>query len=191
MEKKCRVFVIGGPTGCGETTISNAIIAKLPKFSRLVAATTRAPRNSEKNGVEYYYFSKEKFKEEIKNGNIPEYTYMENRDTYYGSYKPDLDKKLKEGFRIIANTDIVGAKYFKETYGAVTIFIKPDSFDNLKKRLLKRQPDISEDELQKRITNAKDEMANEEKFYDYVVINAEGKLDEAVEKTEEIIKKYL
>jgi guanylate kinase len=189
--EKTNIFVIGGPTGCGETTISNAIIAKLPQFARLVAATTRAPRNNEKNGVEYYYFSKEKFKQEIQNGNIPEYTYMENRDTYYGSYKPDLDKKLEEGFKIIANTDVVGAKYFKEAYGAVTIFIKPDSMDNLKKRLLKRQPDISEDELQKRIVNSEDEIKNEEKFYEYIVINEEGKLDEAIEKTAEIIKKYI
>lgn len=186
-----KIFVIGGPTGSGESTITNEIIKIIPNFTRLVTATTREKRNGEEEGITYYYLTKEKFQEEIKSGNIIEYTHIENRDVYYGSYKPALEKKLNDGFNIIVNPDIIGAKYYKEKYWAKTIFIKPDSIDNLKIRIKKRNPDISPEELSKRIENAKNEIANEMSFYDFIVINEEGKLDEAVKKVAEIIRRNL
>ena len=91
--KNRRVLVIAGPTGSGETTLTLEIIKKYPVFRRLVTATTRKPRGKDKNGVAYYFFSEKKFKNEIKKGNIIEYTYIKNRNVYYGSYKKDLDKK--------------------------------------------------------------------------------------------------
>jgi guanylate kinase len=187
---KTNIFIISGPTGCGESTITNEIIKRFPNFTRLVTATSRSPRLNEKNGVDYFFFSKEDFENEIKKGNIIENTYIANRGTYYGSYKIDLENKLANGFNIIVNPDIVGAKFYKENYGAVTIFIKPDSLENLKKRLMKREPNISQDELQKRLTNAESEIKEEESFYEYTVINEEGKLEEAVKEVAEIIKKH-
>ena len=82
-----KIFIIAGPTGCGESTITKAIIEKFPNFARLVTATSRLPRLNEKNGVDYFFFSKEDFENEIIKGNIIEHTYIENRDTYYGSLK--------------------------------------------------------------------------------------------------------
>jgi guanylate kinase len=111
-----RILVIGGPTGSGETTITNEIIKRFPVFTRLVTATSRKPRNNEINKVDYYFFSKEEFEKNIRNGNIPEYTYIKNRDTYYGAYKPDLDEKISKGLNVIANVDIVGAKYYKKNH---------------------------------------------------------------------------
>jgi len=188
---KSRIFIISGPTGCGESTITKAIIEKIPNFTRLVTATSRPLRLNEKNGVDYFFFSKEKFENEIKKGNILEHGYISNRDTYYGTYGPYLKEKLKEGFNIIGNLEHKGTIFFKENYDAVTIFIKPDSMDNLKKRLLRREPDISQDELQKRLRNAEDEIKNEEKYYEYTVINAEGKLEEAIEEVKDIIEKNI
>jgi guanylate kinase len=184
-----RVLVIGGPTGSGETTITNEIIKRFPIFTRLVTATSRKPRNGEKDRVDYYFFSKEDFEENIANGKIIEYTYIENRDSYYGTYKPDLDEKIERGFNLIVNVDIVGAKYYKENYDATTIFIKPDTIDELRGRLISRDKDISPEELDKRIKNAENEIEKEMPFYDYVVVNANGKLDEAVKKTINILKK--
>src|SRR3989344_3378285 len=90
-----QVAVISGPTGSGETTITNVIIARFPKrASRLVTATTRPPRDDEVHGRDYYFLSKDEFKQATLDGRIPEYTYTENRDTYYGSYLPDLEEKL-------------------------------------------------------------------------------------------------
>jgi len=185
-----KVLIIAGPTGCGESTITREIIKKFPNFARLVTATTRSPRLNEKDGIDYYFFTKSKFEGEIKKGNILEYTYVKNRDTYYGTYKNDLEDKLSKGLNVIVNPDVVGAKFFKKEYGAITIFVKPDSIESLKNRLIKREPDISQIELEKRLANAENEIKNEEQFYDYTVINAEGKSNEAVEEVAEIIKKH-
>jgi guanylate kinase len=184
-----KVFVIGGPTGSGESTITNAIIKRFPVFTRLVTATSRTSRNNEKNKIDYYFFSKEEFEKQIGDGNIIEYTFIKNRDAYYGTYKPDLDEKIAKGFNVIVNVDIVGAKYYKENYNATTIFIKPEFIEELRERLANRDKNIDPEELNKRIENAENEIKNEMDFYDYVVVNANGKLEEAVEKTFDILKK--
>lgn len=184
-----RVLVFGGPTGAGETTITKEIIKRYPNFRKLVAATTRNMRTGEQEKVDYHFMSKEEFQDEIKKGNIIEHTYIENRDTYYGSYKPDLDKKIDAGLNVIVNVDIVGAKYFKENYNATTIFIKPESLDELKGRFTKRDPNISSKEIEKRIQNAKEEMEKEMSFYDHVVTNSDGKLESAIEDIIDILKK--
>jgi len=184
-----RVLVIGGPTGSGESTITNEIIKKFPVFARLVTATSRKPRNKEQHGIDYYFFSKEEFEKNIEDGNILEYTFIKNRDTYYGAYKPDLDEKIAKGLNVIANVDIVGARYYKKNYDATTIFIKPKSTEELKGRLKNRDKNIDSEELKKRIRNAENEIEKEMSFYDYVVVNADRKLEEAIEKTIEILKK--
>ena len=188
MQQK-KVLVIAGPTGVGESAITNKIIKQYPIFKRLITATTRKPRLKEKNQVDYYFFTKSQFQQEIKNGNIPEYTYVKNRDVYYGSYKPNLDKKIKQNFNVIMNPDIIGAKYYKKHFGATTIFITPDSIENLKKRHLARNPSLSKNELKKRMDCAKYEIKNESSFYDYIVKNKQGKLKDAVDEVKKIIKK--
>jgi guanylate kinase len=184
-----RVLIISGPTGCGESTITNEIVKRFPVFKRLVSATTRPMRVNEQEAVSYYFLSEETFKDEIAKGNIIEHTYIKNRAVYYGSYKPDLDKKIAAGFNIIANPDIVGAKYFKENYNATTIFIKPDFIENIRKRILNREPDITDEELNHRLVNAEIEIATEMSYYDFVVTNKQDKLKEAVEEIIEILKR--
>lgn len=187
--KTKKVLVIAGPTGVGESTITKEIIKKYPIFKRLVTATTRKPRLNEKDKQDYYFFSKEKFIDEIKKGTIIEYTYIESRDVYYGSYKDDLEDKLDNGFNIIVNPDIVGAKYYKRNYDAVTIFIKPESLDNLRKRHLDRDINISNEELEKRMEYARFELEEEADFYDYQIVNEYGKLEKTMKEVEDVIKK--
>lgn len=186
-EKK--VLVIAGPSGAGESTITQKIIKKYPIFQRLVTATTRQPRLKEKNKIDYYFFDNDQFQDEIENGNIIEHTYIEDRNVYYGTYKPDLDKKIKKNINIIVNTDIIGAKYYKKNYNATTIFIMPESIDVIEKRLGSRDCLITKEELQKRLNQAKKEIKKESIFYDYIVINKENKLDETLEEMEKILKK--
>jgi len=184
------VVVIAGPSGSGETTITNEVIRRFSdQVKRLVTATTRPPRAGEKSGIDYYFFTKEEFEREKKKGNIPESTYIQNRDTYYGSYAPDLEKKLKEGHVIIVNPDIVGARFYKKVYDAVTIFIVPESADELERRIRDRSPDLSEKEIILRRENATREMRDERSFYDYVVKNADGKLKGTVDEVVAILKK--
>ncbi|PLX26094.1 hypothetical protein C0581_05350 [Candidatus Parcubacteria bacterium] len=187
MEKQ--VLVIAGPTGSGESTITKEIIKKFSIFTRLVTATTREPRLNEKDKKDYYFFSEEDFKKEVTRGSIIEHTFVPGRSVYYGTYKPDLDDKLAKGLNIIVNPDVVGARYYKEHYNATTIFIKTESVGVLKDRLVKRDSSISDEELDRRLEAAKYELDNEEDFYDHVVINTEGKLEEAVNEVVEILKR--
>ena len=188
MKKLGRIVVIAAPTGGGESTITNQIIHLFPSFRRLVTATTRKPRNNEKYGVYYYFLTKNKFKSEIKKGNIIEHTYVKNRQAYYGSYKLDLEKKLKHGYNVIINPDAVGAKYYKKNYRAITIFIKPDSLISIKKRLIARDNNIKPNELKRRLKNAASEIKNESRFYDFIVVNRQGELNHAIKKVVGIIK---
>lgn len=175
------VVVIAGPSGSGESTVTNEIVQRFPKrAARLVTATTRQPRAGERNAIDYYFFTKEQFEEEKGKGHIPEFTYIKNRDTYYGSYLPDLMEKLEKGFIVIVNPDIVGAKYYKERFNAATIFIIPETVDILERRIRDRNPELSEDEIEKRKENARIEIENERPFYDYVVTNTDGQLDKTV-----------
>ena len=184
-----QVVVIAGPTGSGESTITNQIVNAYPRVKRLVTATTRSPRPGEIHGTDYYFFTKEGFGKEKAQGNILESTYIENRDTYYGTYKPDLDAKLAEGSTVIINPDIVGAKFYKERYKAMTIFILPESISAIEKRLRQRNPEFSDADIAKRRANAEAEIVNEKSFYDYVVTNKDGKLDETVDEVVAILKK--
>jgi len=183
-----RFLIISGPTGVGESTITKEIIKRLPNFARLVTATSREPRINEKEGIDYYFFTEKEFLAEINNGNIPEYQNT-REGKYYGTYKPDLEKKLNSGFNIIANTDIVGAKYFKENYNTTSIFILPESIDSLKKRHLDRNPNIEPEKLEARLKYAGYEIDNESYYYDYKVINKYGFLENAITDIIEIIKK--
>lgn len=182
-----KVLILGGPTGCGESTITKAIISRHSIFQRLVTATSRPLRSGEVNEIDYYFFSKEVFEKKIKEGEILEYTYIENRDSYYGTYKSDLEKKLQDGY-LIVNVDYVGVQYYKKNYDSLSIFIKPESVESLAARLRKRNPEISEKELIMRLDNARNEIKNEEKYYDTTVINADGKLDEALIRIENLLK---
>jgi guanylate kinase len=185
-----QVVVIAGPSGSGESTITHAILKRFPeRVTRLVTATTRAPRAGEENGVDYYFFSKEEFQQRIKDGDILENTYIKNRDTYYGTFKPELDAKLISGYIVIMNPDLVGAKYFKQNYDAITIFIAPESLDALSARLRARNPEFTDADIADRRHNAEVEMQEEKPFYDYTVLNADGKLNDAISEVVEILKK--
>ena len=184
-----QIVVIAGPTGSGESTITSEILRRFPNTVRLVTATTRPPRDNEKDGVDYYFFSKEEFARLREEGVIPEAGYVPNRDTYYGTYLPDLEKKLAAGYTILANLQIVGTKFYKEYYNATTIFLEPESINELVERIRTRSPGLSEAEIQLRRADAEREMREEGPFYDYHVVNVNGKLDEAVDKVIEILKK--
>ncbi|MEK9154139.1 MAG: guanylate kinase [Patescibacteria group bacterium] len=187
---KRQVIVIAGPTGSGETTVTNEIVKHFSgRVKRLVTATSRLPRAGEKNGVDYYFFAKEEFARLKERGDILESTYIPNRDTYYGTYAPDLKKKIDSGYIVIVNPDIVGARYYKEKYNAVTIFIAPESIDTLERRIRERNPELSDTEIVQRRANAEEEILKEKSFYDYIVKNMDGKLDEAVHRVLDIMRK--
>lgn len=184
-----QVVVIAGPTGSGESTFTmEFLLAYKPIFTRAISATTRPPRGEEKNGEDYFFFTKEEFFEHVQNGDIPEYTYVRARDAHYGTYLPDLKKKIESGNVVIVNTDLTGARWYKEHYGATTVFIKPKSMFTLRDRLLHRDSNLSHEELITRLLHASQEILEAEQQYDYTVFTGEGEFSETVSRIEEILK---
>lgn len=184
-----QIVVIAGPTGSGKDSVIQGILSRFSNCSRLVTATTRAMRPGEKNGVDYHFLTKEKFRDEMENGNILEYNYRKNLDTYYGTYKPALEQQLSSGNVIFAQVQIIGARYLKEHYGATLIFISPSSFETLEARIRERDKTLTDSELHERIEIARQEVEEDAKEYDYTITNEQGKLDEAVDSAVEILKK--
>lgn len=183
-----QVVVLAGPSGSGKNAIINAIQEKYPHIARLVTATTRLPRPGEVDGVDYHFFSQERFDEEMANGNIPEHRFVPALGTYYGIYIPDLEEKMKSHSVVFAQVDIEGARLLKERYGATTIFIMPESLEQFRGRLRVRNPEWTEKEFEARMKITEEEVRVHAPQYDYRVINADGRLPESVESVLEILK---
>jgi len=186
---KKQVVVIAGPSGSGKNAVIAEILRHHPNCVRLVTATTRAMRPGEEDGVDYHFFTQEKFDAELSAGNIPEHRFVPALNTYYGIYIPDLEERLAEGKIVFAQVDIEGAKLLKERYGATTIFIMPESLEQFRARLRARNPEWSQIEFDARMHITEEEMRVHAPQYDYRVINADGKLQDTVHEVVEIMKK--
>ncbi len=184
-----QVVVIAGPSGSGKNAIINRIMARYPQFDRLVTATTRSMRPGEQDGVDYHFFTQERFDQELASGNIPEHRFVPGLGTYYGTYLPDLEERLKKGHIVFAQVDIEGAKLLKERYDAITIFIMPESIEQFRSRLRARNPEWTQKEFDTRMNITEHELRVHAPQYDYRVVNADGALEETVNEVIEILRK--
>lgn len=184
-----QVVVIAGPSGSGKNAVIGEIMKLYPHSSRLVTATTRALRPGEIDGVDYHFFSQERFDEELSAGNIPEHRFVPALGTYYGIYIPDLETRIKDGGIVFAQVDIEGARLLKERYSATTIFIMPESLEQFRGRLRTRNPEWSEKEFNARMQITEEEMRVHAPQYDYRVVNADGRLTDTVEQVMEILRR--
>lgn len=176
------LVVISGPSGCGKGTICKKIIERNNLWVS-VSATTRKPRVGEKDGIDYYFISKENFQNKIKNNEFLEYAFAYGN--YYGTLKYDVMKHIENGEDVILEIEMQGALNVKKIYKeAVLIFILPPSYEELKKRIIGRGTETQES-LNERFGNARNEIKLVNK-YDYAVFNDD--VDNAVEKIENIIK---
>lgn len=183
-KKTGQVIVISAPSGAGKDTVVKELMKNNPNSRWVsVSATSRAPREGEQEGVDYYYLSKEEFEQKIEEGFFLEYTnYAGN---YYGTPKKYIQEKVAQGTDVILIIEIEGAANIKKLIPeAVFIFIMPPSLKELVRRLKKRGTETDE-KILKRFHTAYKEI-NEVTKYNYVVVN--DKLDEAVEKVKAIIK---
>ena len=184
-----QVVVIAGPSGSGKNAIIGEVMKKYPNCTRLVTATTRTKRPNEVDGVDYHFLTQEKFDEELSAGNIPEHRFVPALGTYYGTYIPDLEKKIAEGKIVFAQVDIEGARYLKKRYNAATIFIMPESIGQFKMRLRARSPEWSKKEFEERMQITEQELRVHSPQYDYRVVNADGKLPETAAEVIAILQK--
>lgn len=170
------LFVISAPSGAGKSTICKAVIEKIPNLKYSISYTTRNPRGEEKNGVDYYFVSKDDFLRGIQKDIWAEWA--EVHGNYYGTSSALVDETLHTGTDIILDIDVQGAKQIVHRYpDSVTVFIMPPSAAALRERLRKRATDSHED-IEQRLINAKEEMAQARNFH-HVIIN--DRLDVAIE----------
>ncbi len=178
------VLVVSAPSGCGKDTIISEVLKKLGGQAVLsVSMTTRAMRDGEKEGVNYFYVSEEDFFKHIEDGDMLEYTnYGSN---YYGTPIKPVREQLENGKIVILIIEVEGGGNVKKAFPeAKKIFIIPPSMDVLESRLRSRGTD-SDDEIQKRMQIAKSELERAVE-YDYIVENDD--LNEAVDDVIAIIK---
>ncbi len=185
---KDRVVVIAGPAGSGKDTVVRELLKRIPEATLMVTATTRLPRPGEVDGVNYHFMDNVRFKQEIEAGNILEYYHRSATDTYYGTYKPDIDTRLAAGNLVFCVLQIVGARYMKEHYNALTVFIEPRSIEEFEHRIRARSP-MSDTEWEERKKITENELRNDAPWYDHRVVNADGGLDDAVEATHSILER--
>jgi guanylate kinase len=124
----------------------------------------------------------------MEKGNILEHYYRDKTDTYYGTYKPDIEDRIARGKVVFCQLQIVGAKYMKEQYNATTFFIMPASIDAFEKRTRERSP-MRDQEWKERLEFTKREIEKEAPWYDYQIKNEDGKLDATVKEVVDILTK--
>lgn len=185
-----KIVVIAGPSGSGKNTVINQLLKRIPHSDKLVTATTRLPRPSEVEGSDYYFLSMERFDEELSNGRIVGQRFVPlNGGVHYGIYLPDLKRKLETASVLFAPVDITGAEYLKEHYGALTIFIMPESIAEYRTRIRNRSREMPQKEFDLRMKITDDEVHTHASRYDYRVVNASGMLIDTVEQVIEILTK--
>lgn len=179
------LFIISAPSGGGKTTLSRAVLSRFDDILYSVSYTTRAPRNGEQDGVDYYFIPKDDFKKRIESDLWAEWANVHGN--YYGTSANLLDKGLASGRNMLLEIDVQGTIQILERYPeSVTIFLMPPSLETLKKRLEMRGTE-SLAALERRLLNAKKEMAQKD-LYRHVIVN--DKLSIAIENLISIIEKY-
>ena len=185
-----KLIIFSAPSGTGKTTIINWLMQnhKELNLNFSISCTSRKPRGTEKNGVEYFFLSPEEFRERIDRGEFVEYEEV-YADRYYGTLKSQVDKQSANGENIVFDVDVKGACNIKKVYGskALSVFIQPPSIEVLRERLTGRGTDSAE-VIEDRIARASFELTYADKF-DRVVVNDD--LGKAEQDALEIIKEFL
>ena len=178
------LLVVSGAAGTGKGTVNSMLMKAHPEFVLSVSATTRQPRPGEVNGREYHFITREQFEEHIKNGGVVEYT--EYCGNYYGTLRSELSK-LDEGKNLILEIEVEGATNIKRLFpDSVSVFILPPDYDTLKNRLVNRGTNTADD-IENRMRRSLEEFVVAAK-YDYIVVNDDGRAQEAADAIYEIVK---
>ena len=183
MSGKGLLVVLSGPSGAGKDTVLKSLMQKEPGVRLSVSATTRAPREGEEDGKDYFFLSRPRFEELVENGKMLEHA--EYCGNFYGTPSEPIEAWQAEGCDVILEIEVQGGAQIKtKRPDCVSIFIIPPSLEVLEKRLRRRGTD-AEEAIQKRLATAKSEIA-QAMHYDYVIINDD--LEPAVEQVAEILR---
>lgn len=185
-----KLIIFCAPSGSGKSTLVQWLMTEHPelRLAFSISCTSRPPRGTERNGVEYFFLTPEDFKQKIANGEFLEYEEV-YQDRFYGTLKSQVDTQTQRGENVLFDVDVKGGCNIKEHYGsrAMSIFIQPPSVDELRRRLLSRGTDSSE-AIEERVAKAAYELTFAPRF-DHVVIN--DHLEEAKAEVLKLVARFI
>jgi len=170
--KKGKLIVVSAPSGSGKSTIVQWLMREHPELNLYfsVSATSRPPRGTEQNGVEYFFLTPEEFRQRIENNEFLEYEEVyENR--FYGTLKQQVEHQREQGQNVVFDVDVKGGINIKKYYGdeVLSLFIQPPSIEELRRRLVGRGTDTPE-AIEDRLAKAGYELTFAPKF-DHIIVN--------------------
>ena len=187
---KGKMLIVSAPSGSGKSTIVNWLMQEHPELKLYfsISCTSRAPRGTEQNGVEYFFLTPEEFKAKIQNDEFLEYEEVyENR--FYGTLKQQVENQREQGQNVVFDVDVKGGINIKKYYDdeALSLFIQPPSVEELRRRLEGRKTDTPE-AIEERLAKAEYEMTFAPQF-DKIIVNDD--LETAKQETLKIVKAFL
>ena len=185
-----RLLIFSAPSGSGKSTIINWLMTENPELNLAfsISCTSRAPRGTERHGVEYFFLTPDEFRRRIAQNEFLEYEEV-YADRFYGTLKSQVDRQLEAGQNVVFDVDVKGGCNIKKFYGdhALSLFIQPPSVDELRNRLNKRATDAPE-VIEDRIARATYELTFASKF-DRIIIN--DNLEQAEQDVYLAVKSFL
>ena len=183
-----KVLIFSAPSGSGKSTIVSHILGLHPEIEFSVSATSRPPRGTEQDGVEYLFYSAQVFRALVQEGKFVEFEEV-YKDRFYGTLKSEVNRIWAKGHVIIFDVDVKGGVSLKKYFGdaALSVFIQAPSVEELRKRLIARKTDSME-AIEERVAKAAEEMTYAPKF-DKVLVN--DKLEVAYKEAEEMVDNFL
>ena len=188
MNNQNKLILFCGPSGSGKTTIVHHLLKHNPKLSFSVSATTRPKRNTEKDGIDYYFLSVDEFKRKIEEDAFIEWEQV-YESIYYGTLKSEIDKIQKQNKVAVFDVDVEGGINIKQKFAGklLAVFVKPPSVDELHKRLHARETETPES-LKTRIAKAEHELTFAKRF-DIILINDDK--EKTIKEAEAIVLDFL
>ncbi len=185
MNKK--VIIFSAPSGAGKSTVVGHLLKTFPFLEFSISATSRSPRGSEKDGVEYYFFSEQQFRDLIARDAFVEYEEV-YPGSFYGTLRSEVERIWAKGHVILFDIDVKGGVNLKRIFGdnALSVFVRPPSVEELRRRLVGRGTD-SPEAIEKRVAKAREELEYESRF-DRVLEN--DRLEKTLAEAEEIVKTF-
>ena len=185
-----KLVIISAPSGSGKSTIVQWLMKEHPELNLYfsISCTSRAPRGTEQNGVEYFFLTPEEFRGKIENDEFLEYEEV-YQDRFYGTLKAQVERQLNEGQNVVFDVDVKGGVNIKKFYGeqAMSLFIQPPSVEELRRRLVGRATDTPE-AIENRLAKAEYELTFAPQF-DRIIVNDD--LVTAQQMTLQTIEQFL
>ena len=188
--KKGKLIIFSAPSGSGKSTIVSWLMQEHPelRLAFSISCTSRAPRGTERDGVEYFFLSPDAFRQKIDREEFLEYEEV-YPDRFYGTLKQQVETQAERGENVVFDVDVKGGCNIKRFYGdrALSVFIQPPSVETLRQRLIHRATDTPE-AIEQRVAKAEYELTFAPQF-DHVIINDD--LDKAEQEAYQLIHTFL